>query len=75
MVGTAQRFDYSSIDSLARFSGSHPGVMKTRIQQKNWKFDFDPTKKKLSLKSRLKQWVERNTGWRIGEYKNYKLIR
>ncbi len=75
MVGTAQRFDYSSIDSLARFSGSHPGVMKSRIQQKNWKFDFDPTKKKLSLKSRFKQWVERNTGWRIGEYKNYKLIR
>lgn len=75
MVGTAQRFDYSSIDSLARFSGSHPGVMKSRIQQKNWKFDFDPTKKKLSLKSRFKQWVERKTGWRIGEYKNYKLIR
>jgi hypothetical protein len=67
-------FDYSKIDSLSRFNGTHPAVMQERIAAANWKFDFDPTKKKLSLKSRLKLSIEKMTGWRVGEYKNYKKI-
>ena len=74
MVGEANTFDYSTIDSLARFTGTHPAVMLPRIQHTNWTFNFDPTRKKLSLKSRFKMLVERYTGWRIGEYKNYKVI-
>ena len=67
-------FDYSQIDSLTHFQGTHPKVMEQRIASKNWKFDFDPTKKQLSFKSRFKLSLENLTGWRIGEYKNYKLI-
>lgn len=67
-------FDYSGIDSLAHFTGTHPAVMQKRISEKNWTFSIDPTIKKLSLKSRFKMSVEKNTGWRIGEYKNYRLI-
>lgn len=70
----AEKFDYSQIDSLAHFKGTHPAVMDKRIMSTNWKFDFDPTKKKLSLKSKFKLSLEKMTGWRIGEYKNYKLI-
>lgn len=70
----AERFDYSQIDSLAHFTGSHPAVMEKRIMSTNWKFDFDPTKKQLSFKSKFKMSLEKITGWRIGEYKNYKLI-
>jgi glycosyltransferase involved in cell wall biosynthesis len=73
-VPQTEQFDYSKIDSLAHFDGTHPAVMKDRILSKNWKFDFDPTKKQLSFKSRFKLSLEKVTGWRIGEYKNYKLI-
>ncbi|MEY4595431.1 MAG: hypothetical protein RIQ47_1841 [Bacteroidota bacterium] len=74
MVGEANKFDYSTIDSLARFTATHPAVMLPRIQRINWTFDFDPTRKKLSVKSRFKMLVEHYTGWRIGEYKNYKVV-
>lgn len=70
----AEQFDYSKIDSLAHFEGTHPEVMQKRILSTNWHFDFDPTKKKLSFKSKFKLSLEKMTGWRIGEYKNYKLI-
>ncbi|MBC7450263.1 MAG: glycosyltransferase family 2 protein, partial [Cytophagales bacterium] len=67
-------FDYSEVDSLKLFSGSHPKVMQKRIDLQNWKFKFDIHKKKLPLKHKLKIAIERLTGWRIGEYKNYKKI-
>lgn len=67
-------FDYTNIDSLAPFQGSHPAVMHDRIRQKNWHFEFDPSQKNFSLSSRIKHFIERQTGWRIGEYRNYKSI-
>jgi hypothetical protein len=67
-------FDYSKIDALARFTGTHPKVMLNRINRQNWKFDFDPSQKKLPFKSRLLHFIENLTGWRIGEYKNYRVI-
>ena len=69
-VAKANEFDYSQVDSLGLFRETHPAVMKQRIGQKNWKFDFDVSKKNYSLKERLKRLV----GIRIGEYKNYKII-
>lgn len=73
-VSGESEFDYSKIDSLEKFKGTHPAVMQKRIESANWKFDFDPTRKKLSLKSRFKMLFEKYTGWRPGEYKNYKII-
>jgi hypothetical protein len=70
-----QEFDYSKIDSLSLFKETHPEVMKKRIAEKNWTFQFDPSRKNLSLKSKLKLVVEQYTGWRPGEYKNYKIIK
>lgn len=74
-IAASIEFDYSKIDSLSSFSGSHPLVMQQRIAKSNWKFNFDPSKRKLSFKSQLKHFVEKNTGWRPGEYKNYKLLK
>src|SRR5689334_7132159 len=73
-VPAISEFDYSNIDSLDHFAGSHPKIMDERIRNASWKFTFDPTKKKLSLKSRFKMFMEKHTGWRPGEYKNYKLL-
>lgn len=73
-IERASAFDYSKIDSLAHFTGTHPAVMEKRIQEKNWTFSFDPTQKKLSLKNKFLLFIEKLTGWRIGEYKNYNAI-
>jgi glycosyltransferase involved in cell wall biosynthesis len=67
-------FDYSAIDALKHFEGTHPRVMQKRITNLNWKFDFDPTKRNISLKYKILQWIAAKTGWDIGRYKNYKLI-
>ncbi|MEN9369358.1 MAG: putative glycosyltransferase [Bacteroidota bacterium] len=68
-------FDYSLVDGVKRFTGSHPEVMKNRIAAINWEFDFDPTKKKMKFKHRVAGLIENITGWRIGEYKNYRVIK
>lgn len=74
-VPQVEEFDYSTIDSLQHFKGEHPKVMQDRINQMNWKFTFDPTtENKLSTKLKVLMFIEKSTGWRIGEYKNYKLI-
>jgi hypothetical protein len=70
-ISSSDEFDYSQIDSLAHFTGSHPKIMEERIKSINWKFSFDPTQKKLSPKNYLLHKIEQLTGWRIGEYKNY----
>ena len=74
-IPVVDKFDYSGIDSLERFSGKHPAVMLKRIKQSNWTFTFDPSKKKFgSFKARLLYFIQKKFGWKIGEYKNYKVI-
>ncbi|MDD3665731.1 MAG: hypothetical protein PHQ65_10745 [Bacteroidales bacterium] len=67
-------FDYSEIDSLAPFRGTHPRVMEKRIREKNWSFDFNPSRKRFGVKAWILWYFEKLTGIRPGEYKNYKLI-
>jgi glycosyltransferase involved in cell wall biosynthesis len=69
-----EEYDYSSIDALKLFEGTHPAVMHTRIAAKNWTFTHDISKNKFSLKDRFKRFVEKYTGWRPGEYRNYRII-
>lgn len=73
-VPDVEQFDYSQIDDLTNFDGTHPAVMQLRIDALNWHFSFDPTKRRLSMKEHLSRFVERWTGWRFGEYRNYKKI-
>jgi len=73
-IGNQETYDYSNIDSLTHFVGSHPKVMKDRIAEKNWDFKHDFGKKRWTTRVRLLMLIEKLTGWRIGEYKNYKLI-
>ena len=67
-------FDYSQIDSIKRFEGSHPKVMKARISEMNWQFDHDPKTKKFGIKKGFLYLLEKYTGWRIGEHQNYNII-
>lgn len=67
-------FDYTEIDSVKRFESTHPAVMQKKIESKNWIFDRDPNVKNYNLKYRILHFIEKKTGWRIGENKNYILI-
>ncbi|HAS40978.1 MAG TPA: glycosyl transferase [Microscillaceae bacterium] len=73
-VGNASEFDYSEIDSLALFKETHPKVMQPRIDKMNWKFDHDLSRKNYSPRIAFLTFVEKLTGWRIGEYRNYKIV-
>lgn len=68
-------FNYNNIDAVALFKGMHPAVMNERISNKNWDFKPNLNTKKLSFKNKFLYWIEKNTGYRIGEYKNYKLLK
>jgi hypothetical protein len=70
----ALQFDYSEIDSLELFKGTHPKVMQERINKKNWTFDLDVSRKNFSFKGRLLYWIEKRTGKRLFDYQNYKII-
>ena len=67
-------FDYHSIDQLAKFEDTHPIVFNERVKNTNWNFEFDTNKSKRTWKENIKFWIETLTGWRIGEYKNYRKI-
>lgn len=73
-IAEVDEFDYSRVDLLTKFSGNHPKVMKNRVEKMNWKFSFDPTQIKLPLKLKFTHFIEKTTGKRIGEYKNYTLV-
>jgi hypothetical protein len=67
----SDKFDYSGIDALELFKGTHPAVMQERISKKNWKFDYDLSYNRLSFKSRFKWFLKSRLGIDLG-YKNYK---
>ncbi len=79
-------FDYGPMDRLAVFTGTHPRVMWERIHQMNWKDQLQPSgkpnparplHKHERLKYRILTWIENRLlgGRRIGEFKNYRLIK
>lgn len=67
-------FDYSQIDSIEKFTETHPNVMADRISKYNWSF-IPPVNQKRKIKYRLLRYVEEKTGLKIGEYKNYNLVK
>ncbi|HEY8689022.1 MAG TPA: glycosyltransferase family 2 protein [Chitinophagaceae bacterium] len=67
-------FDYSQIDSIEKFTGTHPHVLSDRIKKMNWKFERDLSYNNLKLKDKFKNLVEKLTGKRPFDYKNYKIV-
>ena len=67
-------FDYSQIDALEIYKGTHPAVMKDRIRKMDWEFQFDTGKRKMKLKDSLLFYIEKYTGKRLFEYRNYRLL-
>lgn len=69
-VSSADEFDYSGIDILEKFKGTHPVVMKDRINRLNWHFERDISKNKASVKERLKALLLINFGIDLS-YRNF----
>lgn len=68
-------FDYAGIDSLMKFTGTHPSVMHNRISKKNWTFEHDISRKNFTLKGRILHWIENITGKRLFDYQNYNILK
>jgi hypothetical protein len=63
---------------IAEFKDTHPAIMKDRID--SWKFAFEPEKfnykaSSKEIRKRITDKIDKITGYKIGEYKNYKLIK
>ncbi len=71
----SEEFDYSNIDSVTRFNGSHPVVMKSLLDKADWEPAINEKKKNFkNNKHRLYYFLWKTFGWRPFEYKNYKRI-
>jgi hypothetical protein len=73
-IAQVEEFDYSQIDSLDEFKDSHPQIFQNRVKAADWKFNFDKSQIKISAKDKFLLFIEKTTGWKIGEYKNYKVV-
>jgi hypothetical protein len=80
-------YDYGNLSNLKKFKGDHPAVMAEWIAGFNWQHElrtdgprrtFNPVPNKHDrLKYRIISWIEKNLlfGARLGEFRNYILIR
>lgn len=70
-------FDYKNADRLVAFNSSHPRVMQNRIDSVNWTLNIDLKKleRKMPLRRKILQVIEDVTAWRIGEYRNYRIVK
>lgn len=73
-------WDYGPLSRVPLFKGTHPSVMNERISGKNWRAeDYSnpgkpPRHEHLLLSMRLHTGLERLLGFKIGGYKNWKLL-
>lgn len=79
-------FDYGPLQNLAKFTGTHPEVMKEMISKMNWKdklqYSGEPKDNRMphkheKLKYRLLTMIENNLldSRQISSFKNYELIK
>lgn len=68
-------FDFNAVDKLDLYNGPHPKFMKKVILKKDWVFNYKPSNLHLNFKYRALNIIEKITGYRLFEYKNYNLIK
>ena len=68
-------FNYNAIDFLYTYKGTHPAIMKTRIDAQDWVFNYDPSKNNMKFKDKAFKIIQDITGKQFFIYKNYKIKR
>jgi hypothetical protein len=72
----AEGFDYDAREKVRAFHGTHPEPMREWVAREDWAFDPRPDRlRRGHLREDLLDLFEEATGLRIGEYKNYDLVR
>ncbi|MCL2247509.1 MAG: hypothetical protein FWC10_10470 [Lentimicrobiaceae bacterium] len=74
VLAQTELYDYKNIDSLKLFTGTHPAAIQKRIMAMDWDFEFDMSRKQLTIKEIFSRFVEKHTGKRLFEFRNYSLI-
>ncbi|UOY04701.1 glycosyltransferase family 2 protein [Muricauda sp. SCSIO 64092] len=73
-IVVSETFDYEShVREIKPFQGTHPKVMKERIRNQNWTFDYNIAMSKKSTKDSVKHILKKYLGWDMN-YRNYKII-
>ncbi len=75
---TRPRYSFKRMPGLSRFRGTHPAVMREWVEKHDWAFDPNDHPRDWgwrSLKAYASDAVERVTGWRPFEHRNFRLIR
>jgi glycosyltransferase involved in cell wall biosynthesis len=67
-------FDFTLVDVLEEFKGSHPAIMQNRINSQDWEFNYNPPKNNMTLKERVLYAIQKLTGKQLFTYKNYRII-
>ncbi len=69
-------FAYDVGEKVRRFEGTHPAAMRAWVEQADWPFEPVPCGLRLRcLREDLLDLFEGATGIRVGEYRNYRLLR
>lgn len=74
-IMSSHDYQMHSVDRTIPFTGSHPAIMHAKVAAQDWEYSY---KKELSVwhkKDKYLQIVEDFLGFKLGEYKNYKLIK
>jgi len=75
--GTGDNYKYKRIYGLERFAGTHPAVMRDRVEEKRWKVDLLAAPLSWEWKDARKvaaRGVEKLTGWLPFQYRNYVVV-
>jgi hypothetical protein len=73
ILNKSDSYDYSSIDSLSLFTGTHPKVMADHIKRKNWTFDHDMSFNRLSARYKAKIFLKKYLGINTF-YENFRIV-
>lgn len=74
-IMSSHDYQMHSVDRTIPFTGSHPAIMHAKVAAQDWEYSY---KEELSVwhkKDKYLQIVEDFLGFKLGEYKNYKLIK
>ena len=74
-VAKVEAFEYEkNISVLAKFEGTHPKVMKKRLNAKNWQFNYDISYNRSTLKEKAKAFLKKYLNLDFS-YKNYRILK
>jgi hypothetical protein len=70
-----EKISTDNVDRVTRFTGEHPALMQEKVQAQDWVYTYNPQKAVWKTKDRIMQPVEDLLGFKIGEYRNYKILK